>query len=141
MAEMVQFNVRIERDLKLAGDEALRQAGYTPSQAVRLIWRHLAEGEASARSFLASLEREKIPARPPLGEAAAEVPQQIAKSPQDEDEWERKMRLVEEGRTLFEKGIAELGLTLDDFKEYADVPYEELMEEFMLERYEERGLL
>ena len=34
-AETIQFNTRIERSLKLAGDDVLKRAGYSPSQAVR----------------------------------------------------------------------------------------------------------
>ncbi len=33
-----QLNARIESDLKRSGDEALRNAGYTPSQAIRGLW-------------------------------------------------------------------------------------------------------
>ena len=38
-AETIQFNTRIERSLKLAGDDVLKRAGYSPSQAVRALWR------------------------------------------------------------------------------------------------------
>lgn len=31
-AETIQFNTRIERSLKLAGDDVLKRAGYSPSQ-------------------------------------------------------------------------------------------------------------
>lgn len=41
-AETIQFNTRIERSLKLAGDDVLKRAGYSPSQAVRALWRKAA---------------------------------------------------------------------------------------------------
>ena len=34
-AETIQFNTRIERSLKLAGDDVLKRAGYSPSQAAK----------------------------------------------------------------------------------------------------------
>ena len=38
MTATVQVNVRIDRDLKKAGDEALALIGFSPSQAVRALW-------------------------------------------------------------------------------------------------------
>ena len=46
-APLAQINVRIDRADKQAGDAALAQAGISPSQAVRTLWRRLAsEGPA-----------------------------------------------------------------------------------------------
>lgn len=39
----VQMNVRIDRQLKEAGDAVLTYIGMTPSQAVRELWQYLAE--------------------------------------------------------------------------------------------------
>lgn len=33
-----RVNVRIDTDLKTAGDAALAAAGFTPTQAVRILW-------------------------------------------------------------------------------------------------------
>ena len=37
----VQMNVRMDRQLKDAGDAVLAQIGMTPSQAVRTLWEYL----------------------------------------------------------------------------------------------------
>lgn len=39
----VQMNVRMDRQLKDAGDAVLAQIGMTPSQAVRELWQYLTE--------------------------------------------------------------------------------------------------
>lgn len=38
MEASVQLNVRMDRSLKEAGDEALAQIGLNPSQAIRALW-------------------------------------------------------------------------------------------------------
>ena len=53
---MVQMNTRIDADLKRRGDEALKRAGFTPSQAIRALWEYAAdkayeEGLALAKRF------------------------------------------------------------------------------------------
>ena len=37
-----QMNVRIDADVKRRGDAALARAGFTPTQAVRRVWEHVA---------------------------------------------------------------------------------------------------
>ena len=47
-----QMNVRIDEGLKRRGDAALAEAGYTPSQVVRLVWEQAAtSGESAAELF------------------------------------------------------------------------------------------
>ncbi len=41
----VQMNVRIDRQLKEAGDTVLAHIGMTPSQAVRALWEYLVINE------------------------------------------------------------------------------------------------
>ena len=53
---MIQMNTRIDRRLKQSGDEALRHAGFTPSQAVRHLWEFASRHRhdpAAIRSVLA----------------------------------------------------------------------------------------
>jgi len=38
MGATVQLNIRMDRSLKEAGDEALAQIGLNPSQAIRALW-------------------------------------------------------------------------------------------------------
>lgn len=40
---MIQLNTRIEAATKAQGDAVLLRNGYTPSQAVRALWMHIAE--------------------------------------------------------------------------------------------------
>lgn len=42
---LVQMNVRIDRQLKEAGDTVLAHIGMTPSQAVRALWEYLVINE------------------------------------------------------------------------------------------------
>lgn len=42
-ARPIQMNVRIDRQLKEAGDAVLAHLGMTPSQAVRELWQYLTE--------------------------------------------------------------------------------------------------
>lgn len=49
----VQMNVRIDRQLKEAGDAVLAHLGMTPSQAVRALWEYLVvNGRMPSRSGL-----------------------------------------------------------------------------------------
>lgn len=61
-----QINVRIDAELKQAGDEALAAAGLTPTQAVRALWalakRHASEPE----EIVSALEPEETASRPDL---------------------------------------------------------------------------
>lgn len=43
MAATAQLNVRLDPELKKAGDEALASIGLTPSQAIRALWERAAE--------------------------------------------------------------------------------------------------
>ena len=47
-----QINVRLERELKEAGDRQLELAGRTPSQAVRALWSKVSKGGDEARAVL-----------------------------------------------------------------------------------------
>lgn len=50
----VQMNVRMDRQLKDAGDAVLAQIGMTPSQAVRTLWEYLVvNGRMPSRSGIA----------------------------------------------------------------------------------------
>lgn len=51
-----QINVRIDADLKAAGDAGLAAAGYTPSQAVRILWALAAKYRDNPRQLRRVLE-------------------------------------------------------------------------------------
>lgn len=46
MATAVQLNTRIDAMLKQSGDAVFARNGYTPSEAVRALWRYAAEHQA-----------------------------------------------------------------------------------------------
>ena len=41
MASTVQVNVRIDKDLKIAGDDVMRRYGCSPSKAVQSLWNYI----------------------------------------------------------------------------------------------------
>lgn len=47
--QAAQINVRLDRELKSAGDALLDRVGVTPSQLVRALWEKLSRSEADAR--------------------------------------------------------------------------------------------
>lgn len=54
----VQMNVRIDRQLKEAGDAVLAHIGMTPSQAVRELWQYLTE---NGRMPIAKRNNDEVP--------------------------------------------------------------------------------
>lgn len=50
-----QINVRLDAELKAAGDRALAEAGFTPSKAVRILWEKAARGGEDLRELQAFL--------------------------------------------------------------------------------------
>ena len=57
-ARPIQMNVRIDRQLKEAGDAVLAQIGMTPSQAVRELWQYLTE---NGRMPVAKRNNDEVP--------------------------------------------------------------------------------
>ena len=57
-ARPIQMNVRIDRQLKVAGDAVLAQIGMTPSQAVRELWQYLTE---NGRMPVAKRNNDEVP--------------------------------------------------------------------------------
>ena len=51
-ATAAQINVRLDRELKEAGDRQLQLAGYSPSQAVRALWGKVSKGGDEARAVI-----------------------------------------------------------------------------------------
>lgn len=51
MPTAVQMNTRIDKTLKLVGDEVLRKNGYSPSSAVQALWKYISENN-SLPSFM-----------------------------------------------------------------------------------------
>lgn len=57
-ARQVQMNTRIDAGLKAAGDSVLDGLGYTPSAAVRGLWRFIAEHADDAAAIRGVIEPE-----------------------------------------------------------------------------------
>lgn len=105
----VQMNVRIDRQLKEAGDTVLAHIGMTPSQAVRALWEYLVINE-----------------RMPSKEGSAEILSD-----------EANQRFVEsraaQGSHIIRDACLKYGIPVPDLSG----DYDDLYEEAMAERYPE----
>ncbi len=105
----VQMNVRIDRQLKEAGDTVLANIGMTPSQAVRALWEYLVINE-----------------RMPSKEGSAEILSD-----------EANQRFVEsraaQGSHIIRDSCLKYGIPIPEFSG----DYDDLYEEAMAERYPE----
>ncbi len=105
----VQMNVRIDRQLKEAGDAVLTHIGMTPSQAVRALWEYLVINE-----------------RMPSKEGSAEIPSD-----------EANQRFVEsraaQGSHIVRDSCLKYGIPIPEFSG----DYDDLYAEAMAERYPE----
>ena len=116
-AETIQFNTRIERSLKLAGDDVLKRAGYSPSQAVR------AGCGENPSAIVNLLEDRPLPAR---ANARIESPSQL--------------EALRRGREEAARAFADMGFGSEMPSSVAFDPYDQLMDEFILERHGEEGV-
>lgn len=121
---MIQMNTRIDRELKQSGDEALLNAGFTPSQAVRALWRFAARHRHDPGGIRALLDSD---------------PKRIdADSDEDSERRFAQARAeTEKGAAILTEAMRQLGISSMDLD---DTPYEELREQALVERLEERGL-
>lgn len=105
----VQMNVRMDRQLKEAGDAVLASLGMTPSQAVRALWEYLVINE-----------------RMPSKEGSAGIPSD-----------EANQRFVEsraaQGSHIIRDSCLKYGIPIPEFSG----DYDDLYEEAMAERYPE----
>lgn len=105
----VQMNVRIDRQLKEAGDTVLAHIGMTPSQAVRALWEYLVINE-----------------RMPSKEGSAEILSD-----------EANQRFVEsraaQGSHIIRDSCLKYGIPVPELSG----DYDDLYEEVMAERYPE----
>ncbi|RNL48979.1 translation repressor RelB [Paraeggerthella hongkongensis] len=116
-----QMNLRIEAQIKERGDAALAEAGYTPSQAVRVIWAFAAEHANDPHAIKGLLRQAEA-------ERGLECDERI----------EAKRRALECGLGLHDRLAAALGpLPPCD---QCDPPDRELRGEALFGRWEQRGL-
>lgn len=116
----VQINARIESETKQAGDQALRAAGYAPSQAIRVLWGFAERNRhdpASLKSALRMLE----------GNDADEA----------DEAFRRKVEQFGQGPLIYKQALLDMGVS--DIE--ASTPhYEDLLAQAHLEKELERGL-
>lgn len=123
MDATVQMNLRIDADLKRRGDEALAKAGYTPSRAVRALWRLAVDADDRPAAIAAALEP-----RGATGEVAVA------------EERRGRHAAIERGWHLCDAFLREHGI--DPGGSCDDLPSDaELRAETFEERWAERGLL
>ena len=60
-----QLNVRMDAELRAAGDAALERVGVTPAEAVRALWAKIAKGVQECEQTLSSLANQDEPAATP----------------------------------------------------------------------------
>ena len=122
MAATAQINARIDASLKEAGDAALANAGFTPTQAIRAVWA-MARKYASRPTEL----RERL-----LPDEAEQ------KRKEEEVERARLIKLAEEGPNIMKNAYMSLGLPWPPPE--SDLPYEELKELAYAEKYGNDGI-
>ena len=117
---IAQVNVRIDANLKTAGDAALAKAGLTPTKAIRALWQRFAELADRPEKV-----RELVESRDVF-------------APAERAEQGRKLSLAREGSMIVSRSLAERGVVVPEG--FEELSYEELREQVLLERLRERGL-
>ena len=113
-ARQTQMNTRIDAELKEAGDAALAHLGYTPSAAVRGLWRFVVDHQDDAAAVREVIE-------PDAASALS-------------DEASRKVAAIVGLRSLYEQTACELGIPN---KAEAGLPsWDDLREDWYDERLE-----
>ena len=113
-ARQTQMNTRIDAELKVAGDAALAHLGYTPSAAVRGLWRFVVDHQDDAAAVREVIE-------PDAASALS-------------DEASRKAAAIAGLRSLYEQTACELGIS---GKDEAELPsWDGLREDWYDERLE-----
>lgn len=118
---VVQMNVRIDSQLKDAGDRVLEKAGLSPTKAVRALWERLA-------SFSDAPEKAVELLFPSEGGPVSSI----------EAERVRKLRVAQEGAQIVARSLAKQGIDVSSVAD--ETPYDELRERALMERLGERGL-
>lgn len=109
-AAEAQINVRIDRALKEQGDTALASAGFSPSQAVRLLWGMAAERQGNPAEVASLFEPQGISEEEEATIAA---------------ERKRKLSAAQRGTRIVQDALAEYGL--DELAEpFSTLSYEDM---------------
>lgn len=120
MSSIVQLNVRMDRDLRDAGNDALRSAGLLPSELVRSIWMLAARRGESLKSIV-DLVR---------GQAAEEESALRVDDP------------LSKGQLLYDEALRDLGIRRAVATEaLQERSFSSMTEEALLGKWTERGLV
>ena len=114
--KMAQLNVRMDPELKAAGDSVLDLYGVSPSELVRALWEKIAKGETSFKQVV-----ETLAAEPAAGKHKVVQYERDGMSFTDWVEWR------------FNAFAAEVGLDPSTFVPHTDEELEELLYEDYLE--------
>lgn len=119
MNTTVQLNVRMERELRDAGNTVLESRAISPSLVVRSLWQIIAQRGQALEDVLALL----------FGEDEQCCPVENLSNP------------VDQGQALYCKLLADVGLEGANLSEslYTNT-YEQMQEDALLERWREKGL-
>ncbi len=117
---MSQMSVRIDEQLRVEGNRAFEEVGWSPSQAVCALWGYAARNRHNPRKL-------------------REVVDLLEGAVGREEEKPRPSEAVLRGPRLYDEFCEKHGL--DRSKPREVLSYEELKEEAFLERWTERGLL
>ena len=121
MSAMAQLNVRIEPQLKSAGDEVLARLGVTPTQFVRALWMKVSRGAEAFDQVVAVLAQEP---------AAVSVAEFAGRAGFDADPFEERLMAF----------YQDCGFDYDAYSSPADDEWEELLMEDWAE-HEGEGLI
>ena len=90
-AASAQLNVRMSKELKDKGEVELAEAGYSPSEFIRIVWNGVAKGARVIQQIVDVAE--------PSDNAASL------------DATTRRIALLETGQRLYDEGLSRLGLS------------------------------
>ena len=121
--KMAQLNVRMDPELKAAGDSVLDLYGVSPSELVRAIWDKVAHGKEALQQLIEVLVKD-----PAVG------------SPRTSKTTSNGMTLPEWAAWRQEEFAKEMGLDPSTHVPLTDEELEELLYEDYLEKWREREL-
>ncbi len=122
----VQMNIRIDRELKREGDAAFASIGYTPSQAVRLLWEIAVSLRDRPQELAAYL----------MGPG---YDNSGSSSQKDEEVEDEKLRSFRDGQRRISEMIEKLGVSTES--DTAEPTLDEFREQMALERLHANGEL
>ncbi len=118
MEEAVQLNVRMDRALRDAGNEALRSEGVSPSELVRSIWSLVAQRGEALKSVMDLVRGEAA-----AGEKQADDP-------------------LDRGQLLYDHALYVTGVHRSVAAQaLCRRSFDEMAEDALLDKWDERGLL